>query len=357
MDHARLAAELVRHLRRGGLSQVGVGRGSRSGGGRSSSGGRSQVAVARRLGHRSNVVYAWEAGRRAPLASAFFDLAAKCRVQFEAGLTAFLGGPHAAPGNRGTDALPGMPGAPGAIDVPALVRTLRGQRTVSGLAREVGVTRLTVMRWLDGATEPRLPDLLRLVEVTTQRLLEFVALFADPVELPATRAAWADLQAQLRIAYELPWSHAVLRALELGAYARLPRHEPGFLAAQLGISREEEERCLAALERAGQIRWDGERWSLVRVIAVDTRRDPAGDRALKRHWARLGLERIDRDAGGRGLFSFNLFAVSAEDYERIREMHLAYYDEIRAVVAQSHRPERVVLTNLQLFPLDAGVLP
>lgn len=326
MDHAILAAQLVRHLR----------------------GKRSQTALARRLGHRSNVVYAWEAGRREPLASAFFQLAARSRIAVAQGLAAFHGKAHA----RVDGAYPTQ-----GAGVATLLRELRGQRTVSELARTVGVTRLTVMRWLDGDTEPRLPDLLRYVEATTQRVLEFVSIFADPAELPATRAAWADLQAQLRVAYELPWSHAVLRALELGAYQRLPRHEPGFLAARLGISLDEEERCLAALERAGQIRWEHEHWTVARVIAVDTRRDPAADRTLKRHWARLGLDRIDRDTGGRGLFSFNLFAVSAEDYERIRQMHLAYYDEVRAVVAQSQQPERVVLTNLQLFPLDPGVLP
>ena len=111
------------------------------------------------------------------------------------------------------------------------------------LLARVGATRLTITRWLRGESEPRLPQLLRFVRATTQRLLDFVAVFADPGSLASTRAAWHDLQAQLRVAYDLPWSHAVLRALELSDYRHLPRHEPGFVARRLGISLEDRDRC------------------------------------------------------------------------------------------------------------------
>ena len=84
--------------------------------------------------------------------------------------------------------------------------------------------------------------------------LDFVAVFADPASLASTRAAWHDLQAQLRVAYDLPWSHAVLRALELSDYRRLPRHEPGFVARRSGISLRIEIDVLAALAAAHQIR-------------------------------------------------------------------------------------------------------
>lgn len=68
MDVRRLAAELVVALR----------------------GKRSQLALSRRLGYSTNVVYTWEAGRREPSASDFFRLALRTRVNLRAGLQNFL---------------------------------------------------------------------------------------------------------------------------------------------------------------------------------------------------------------------------------------------------------------------------
>jgi hypothetical protein len=39
--------------------------------------------------------------------------------------------------------------------------------------------------------------------------------------------------------------------------------------------------------------------------------------------------------------------------EQIRELHLDYYDQVRRIVASDDRPDRVVLLNLHLMPLEA----
>ena len=44
--------------------------------------------------------------------------------------------------------------------------------------------------------------------------------------------------------------------------------------------------------------------------------------------------------------------MSEVDYQKLREMQLAYFEELRAVVARSEPCERVIVTNLQLFALD-----
>ena len=38
----------------------------------------------------------------------------------------------------------------------------------------------------------------------------------------------------------------------------------------------------------------------------------------------------------------------------IRELHLAYYRSLRAIVAESEPAEVVAVANVQLFALDAG---
>jgi DNA-binding phage protein len=320
MDCELLAAELARALR----------------------GRRSQPALSRRLGFTSNVVYAWESGRRAAAASVFFRLVALGKVDVAAMLAGFAG----------DGALRGLDfSRPSAI--AQLLRALRADRPLSEIARAVAVDRTTVARWFDAVTEPRLPELLRYVDATTQRLLEFVSLFADPSALGSTRKRYADLLAQRRLAYELPWSHAVLRALELDAYRALPRHEPGFLARCVGISREDETRCLRALAAAKQIALEHGHYKVKRVLTVDTRPNEEENRRLKLHWASVGLQRLQAGAPPGALFSYNLFPIDARGFERIRRLHLEYYERIREIVAESSAADRVVLMNMQLVPLES----
>ena len=72
--------------------------------------------------------------------------------------------------------------------------------------------------------------------------------------------------------------------------------------------------------------------------------------------------RLERDEGNAALTlqapapspigSYNLFTVSERDLGRLRELHLAYFRELRAIVAESEPAERVVVANVQLFGLD-----
>jgi transcriptional regulator with XRE-family HTH domain len=222
-------------------------------------------------------------------------------------------------------------------------------RSHADLARQLSVNRNTVARWLEGKTEPRVPQLLALVEATTHRALDFLA---DLAELPSVAAAQADLRRQRDVAYTQPWAHAVLRALELQQYRALPQHEPGVLAASTGLSLEEEQQALRVLMQSGQVRKQGKRLKAKRVLAVDTRENPAGNLALKQHWFAVASARLAQHGIPEGgLASYNLFAIAEEDLERVRQAHLDYYERIRAIVSESRQPTRVVLATIGLAPL------
>jgi transcriptional regulator with XRE-family HTH domain len=320
MDLEKLSSQLVRALR----------------------GRRSQPALSRRLGYTSNVVYAWEKGRRAPSAGDFLRLAARSLPDLRARCEAFLG--QSLDVNLTRSAVE---------DVGKLLTLLGHGRSVVELAKATNSDRGTVTRWLRGETQPKLPELFAFVEASTQRLLEFVSLFVDPEELACTRAAYRDLLIQRRLAYELPWSHALLRALELKSYRALPQHAPGVAARQVGLSLEDEARYLAALEQGKQVRRVRGKLQVQRVLTVDTRPSEAQNRKLKQHWAEVALNRYTHgQTSPDTLFSYNLFAISQHDYERVRRLHLEYYERVREIVAESREPERVVLLNLQLVPLD-----
>lgn len=319
-DYAAIASQLLRTLR----------------------GHRSQVALSRRLGYRSNALYSWEAGRRWPTAARFFDLARHTDVDPRAAVERFYGHP---PAWMTHDDITTR------VGVASFLDNLRGRRSIAELARAAGRTRSAMSRWLGGRTEPNLPELLLVIDVASLRLADFVAELVDPARVPALAARWRMLEAARRVASEAPWSHAILRALELHAYRTLPRHDPEWIARRLGLSREAVDTGIALLEASGQIRVIDAHWTPAEVMTVDTRHDRDAEVALKRWSARTALERMEH--GGDGLFSHNVFTVSAVDLDRLREMQRAFYRQMRAVVAASTPAEQVVVANLQLFALDA----
>jgi transcriptional regulator with XRE-family HTH domain len=319
IDCLRLAAEMVRALR----------------------GKRSQQAFNRRLGFTTNVANSWERGKRQPSAAKFLRVAQLMGVDVRSRLRGFLQEPRTA--------LPAH--APFAQLVVALLQELRGTASYVSIAERLGRNRVSVARWLKGETEPRLPELLELVAALSPRLLEFVAVFCDPAQVPSVARAWADLAEQRRIAFEQPWSHALLRALELDAYRALPEHRVEVLARAVGLSDGQAAALIEALIACGQVVSREGRLEVTRVLAVDTGgRSQAAD-ALKQHWARAALERFATGRLADGLFSFNLFTVSHDDYEAIRQLHLRYYQDVRSIVQNSTKNERVVLMNQQLLPL------
>jgi transcriptional regulator with XRE-family HTH domain len=320
MDYESLSSELLRALR----------------------GRRSQAAFSRRLGYKSNVAYAWESGRAWPTAANFLRAAERVGVDSRTAFERFY---RARP-----EWLTRSESTPASREgVSAFLRDLAAARSIQDMARAAGASRFVVSRWLSGATEPRLPDFLRMIEVTSLRLLDFVACFANPKELPSVARDFGELESARLLAYEHPFSHAVLRVLELEDYQRLPRHRPGFIAERLGIDREAEQRYLGLLLESGQIRRVRGRYRLARVRTVDTRDQPELSRKLRAFWAKVGVERLE--AGVPGTYSYNLFSVSRADLERIRALHRNYFRELRAIVAASQPAECVALAIVNLVDL------
>lgn len=319
VDYEALASELLRALR----------------------GKRSQVAFARRLRYRSNVVSSWETGRTFPTAARTLWIAARAGIDLRAAFESY---------HRGSRAwMTGDLATPEAVG--AFLREIRGSARIGDVARATGRSRYAVSRWLKGAAEPRLPDFLRLVEAMSLRVIELVAVFADPSKLPAAASAWADLAALKQAAHDAPWSAAVLRVIDLREYGALAAHESGWIAERLGITPAEEAEAVELLLRTGQIEKRRGRLVAGRALAVDARRDPESTRMMRAFWTEVALARLR--AGTDGIFSYNVFSVSEADYERLRELHRAYFQELRSIVARSEPSERVLLASAQLVPLVA----
>lgn len=319
VDYDRLASQFIRALR----------------------GGRPQAALSRRIRAASNVVHGWEAGSSFPTAARTFFLAERVGVEPRAALRRFYG--------REPDFLDACELSSRA-GVAQLLTDLRGQASVVELAARTGRTRFAVARWLDGAAEPRLPDFLRLVEASTLRMVDLLAAFVDPAELPEVSGSWEKLQRSRRAAFDAPWSQAMLRLMETEAYRLLARHEDGWLAERLGLPREEEARSLELLAATGQVRFDDSKWQQDTAQTLDTRADAEATRRLAAWWLQVGTEKLLAAAPGR--FAYNVCAVSNADLELLRQLQRSYFAKLRAIVAESRPVERVVLVNMQLCELD-----
>jgi transcriptional regulator with XRE-family HTH domain len=321
-DYEQLAAELIRAWR----------------------GARTLAAFSRRLGSRSSsLVQNWEAKRRSPTAARALWCAERAGVDVCEGLRKFYGRPPSWLGH----VAPSTPQG-----VVALLSDWLGSTSIQAIAARTARSRFAVSRWLSGKAEPRLPDFLRLMEAGSLRLVDFVAALAPPEQIPSIAAEWQSLQVARSLAYEAPWSHAVLRALELEQYQALPEHEDQFIARALGIGASQVRQCLQLLVAAGQVERSGSRFTVTSAANIDTRGDAAANLRLKEWAAQVGMERLR--AGVDGQFSFNLFSVSEADLERLRELQLGYFRELRRIVSSSAPNERVVLVNLQLFALGAS---
>lgn len=302
-------------------------------------GARSQIAFARRLGYKRNPICDWEHGRRFPTVVEVHRAAGLVGVDLGAVYARFVTPDVPPPAGYDTNGL------------SAWLRALRGQSPLGEVAAKAGVSRFVASRWLSGATTPRLPDFLRLLEALTGRVSDWVAGFVPIAHVPTLLPSFERRAASRRLAAEMPWSEAVLRVLETGAYAGLLTHDDGWVAARLGVSAATVAGCLTALASVGAIAWDGVRFVAAAPLTVDTRSAPELVRALKGHWAGVGQARAASPRAG-DLLSYNVISLSRHDLARLRELHLAYYRDVRALVSASEPVEVAALVNVQLITFD-----
>lgn len=307
---------------------------------RAARGSRSQLALSRRLGFSTNVLYVWESGRSSPTALQFLLMMEKCGVDTRAALRSFY---VKSPLWMNT-----MREFPSKAGVAAFLRDQRGQLPLQQLAGMTQVSRFALSRWFKGAAEPRLPALLNVLSNCTQRLTEWIALFVDPQQLPTLQEQWRKHQAAHRAAYELPWTQAVLRALELDTYRQLGRHQPGWIAAHLGVERKIEDKALTLLERSGEITFRDGLWQ-AQPSTVNLRRDPKAAIVQRQFWVEVAAERAQGDPG---MFAYNVCSLSLRDLERLKRLQRDFMQQARTIIADSEPVECVALVQSQIFALS-----
>jgi hypothetical protein len=227
----------------------------------------------------------------------------------------------------------------------------RRSTPIAHAAARAGCSRFAMARWLSGEAQPRLPDFFRCVDALTGRLPDLVAELVSIETVPSLLARHRAMRAARRVAFDAPWTEAVLRVLDTNDYQSLAAHDDGFIARQLGIAVEVARAALHHLEAAGVVRLESGLWRQDRPLSVDTRGARDDVSVLLRHWSAVAYGRVDERRSS-DLFSYNVMSISRSDYARIRELLRHTFREIRSIVAASEPNEQVALLNMQL--LDFG---
>lgn len=320
-DFEQLGAEIVRVIR----------------------GRRSQVALSRRLGFRTNVLHSWERKKRSPSVGQLLAFAARAGVDVKDALLTFFQRQPAwleefDPSSHES--------------IRSLLNELRGAMSTAELSRQSGFSRFALARWFGGTAQPRSGQFLRLLHHCTQRLPDFVTAVTGLDVLPSLKSEVARLRAAREVATRRPWSQLVLRLLEVRAYRELPEHRPGWIAAHAGIDLEEELATLDMLVAAGQVVRGKTHYQPRALQALDMRHQRETVQQQRAFWATIAAERapVVPDA----LCAYNVCAVSREGYQRLKALQREYLVAARALIAESQPEERVALLQVSLLPFDPG---
>lgn len=301
-------------------------------------GERSQVAFSRRLGFSSNVAAQWESGRRIPRVLTAFAACERARVDVRAALAAFR--PSTARYVADT-ALP-----LGQERLAGWLEAQRGKETVSSIARRASLSRHQTARFFSGHCEPRLHEFFALVDTTTGRLSDLVALLIDIERVPDLARYHAQVAASRRLAFDEPWSSAVLSAVEcLGQLSCQAVVKT--IARAFGLEAERVADCLRRLEQGGVIARVRGKYRSAAPLVVDTGAFADGARQLRQHWSSVAHQRLEQ-VGPNDVFSYNVFSCSKADLLLIGRLQREHFQRIRAIIAKSST-ETVALLNMQLM--------
>lgn len=317
LDFARASRELLRALR----------------------GGRSQTALSRRLGFRSNVAAKWESGQRMPKASEALRYSERLGVDVTTVLRRFQ--PNVE-----------LQTPSGTLVLSDWLTALRGGQRLSEIADKCGLSRYSVGRFLTGHSEPRLPQFLELVEALTQRADELVDAWVGIDQVPALRPRFVRAQAAREAMMQRPICLAVMCLLDTGALRRRARSTQVTELSRL-LERPEPEmsECLELLREGGVIALTDDRYLPVSALTVDARTSKGRRQTLQEYWATLGARRAGMP-GPDDVCSYNVFSIARRDYDALRQLQREFYRTARALIAASEPTELAGLLMVQMVSWD-----
>ena len=201
----------------------------------------SQGAFSRRLGIQTNVAYRWESGLRTPNAN---DLLTVLDIRLSAPREIIW-----------------RFGSPFNQDDPATsdwcwgrwLLLIKGQCSVKALSNTTGLSPQAIRRILRGDVTPKVDRLLQLIQVLTNRLVDFLQLFVEPQTLPSLASLVEIQTAQRALSTQFLNTELIIASLETDAYQALDTHSNEWIADHLQLELDDVADTVAALQRTGGV--------------------------------------------------------------------------------------------------------
>ena len=295
-------------------------------------GRRSQTALSKRLGFKSNQLYRWEAGLRGIGWPDFAALCQSCGLPLKQTLTTRLGyyGPPE--------------------DVSSLVSFLLGDLPIKTAEERLGFSLQMLRRWRRGDGIPDLYQILKVVDVLQGRLLEFVNGIVGPNKIDTLKDRQERSHQERVIRNSFPMSNVVCSILETEDYKKHSTHPSGWLANVLGISIQDECHLLELLMQVGAVTLtDGKYVSTGKGLELSTA-DIAVSIRNRAYWSKFAPSMLDQSTSipPGSMFGWTVFAISESAFQQVREKLREAYSQILATANSDLQGKTSVkIINLQ----------
>ena len=290
-------------------------------------GSRSQTAINRKLGFKSNQLHRWESGQRKIPWSQFVRICTARSVPIERILLNAL-----------------------FFVQPADRADLLCQQMIAGMsrkdaARAAGIGYHSIRRWQIGESEPNLEEVFGLIALIPERLERFVVRLTATIGVEVPKSLGRRPIDAAAVLFQFQIAGALTAVLELKTYKELREHSSQWLADQLGAATAEIDECLGALEKAGLVTRAGPNalYRLIDLVIDTSGADPRSRIQLRAYWYERFVAAIVSDnlkIGGRSRLSYLLHALSPEAYEQITERLRLFYNDVDFIVRADEAREK-----------------
>lgn len=284
-------------------------------------GSKSQMALSRALGYSFNQVHRWEKGITQIAWSDYLRFADRCKI------------------NPSEQLRLALAYSDSAYDVSQLLSFLFARTDLTKVSETSGISLFSLKRWLQKKAEPKLCDILRLVEVLTPCLADLAQALSGGHSLPLFAGDQQKIRKQRETLRGRPWLTALLAALESSNYEKAERHDPRILAASLSLDESEIEDGLCELEKMGNVHFQSGKWT---IVAKNVNAGQEEDAAAYRYWNERTADFFERSHKKDGRWCLMVLCGKSDSLKRIRGIFTDFLRQAREIAMSDASDSRNV---------------
>ena len=236
----------------------------------------------------------------------------------------------------------------------SLILYLSGGKKSAQIARDVGVSRDKVGRWLNGKQIPTLEEML-LVILTyySTMLVIIIETIVNIQNVPVIYGLYKEAYVFRDFLIKNPWVYPLSVALESKDYQKLENHKNGFLGEMIGINLEMEVSLLKKLQEFGLVAETNGKYKLLKPLIHFTMKYK-NTLPLRRFFLEKGLEYVENypDQPAGCFMLYDVLLIPQDNLRQVIDLCFDFYNQVQKVIETGESPkENLRVLNLNLFTL------